>query len=93
MTSYLGTVNSSVDTKDRAQILADAIGAHHMAVTIDEATKAIGSILKQVTDKEPKFQSQGGSMGEDLALQNIQARIRMVTSFMFAQLTPWMKDQ
>ena len=28
-------------------------------------------------------------MTEDLALQNIQARTRMVTSYMLGQLMPW----
>ena len=29
-------------------------------------------------------------MSEDLALQNLQARIRMVLSYFFAQLLPWL---
>ena len=32
-------------------------------------------------------------MIEDLALQNIQARVRMVVSYLMAQLAPWSKDQ
>ena len=30
-------------------------------------------------------------MSEDLALQNIQARLRMVTAYLFAQLLPWVR--
>lgn len=35
----------------------------------------------------------GGSRVENLALQNIQARIRMVISYMFAQLLPWVRGK
>lgn len=31
----------------------------------------------------------GGTYNEDLALQNIQARVRMVVSYLMAQLVPW----
>jgi len=31
----------------------------------------------------------GGSRAENLALQNIQARVRMVTAFFLAQVRPW----
>lgn len=41
--------------------------------------------------KTPKFASNGGSTGENLALQNIQARLRMVVAFLFAQLLPWVR--
>jgi NAD+ synthase (glutamine-hydrolysing) len=36
-------------------------------------------------------QLDGGSSGENLALQNIQARLRMVVAFLFAQLLPWVR--
>jgi len=42
---------------------------------------------------KPKFVVQGGSYGEDLALQNIQARVRMVVSYLMAQLIPWTKSE
>jgi NAD+ synthase (glutamine-hydrolysing) len=32
-------------------------------------------------------------MAEDLALQNIQARLRMVTAYLFAQLLPWTRSR
>jgi hypothetical protein len=37
----------------------------------------------------PSFASHGGSAGEDLALQNVQARLRMVVAYAAAQLLPW----
>lgn len=36
---------------------------------------------------------QGGGFAEDLALQNIQARLRMVMAYLFAQLTPWVRGR
>lgn len=39
----------------------------------------------------PQYLSQGGGYTEDLALQNIQARLRMVFSYMLAQLMPWVR--
>jgi NAD+ synthase (glutamine-hydrolysing) len=41
----------------------------------------------------PKFQSRGGTLAEDLALQNIQARLRMVFVYFLAQLLPWVRGR
>lgn len=53
---------------------------------------AVYEQLKGVAEKECgraiKFDSEGGSAGEDLALQNLQARIRMVMSYLLAQTAP-----
>ncbi|EGF75828.1 hypothetical protein BATDEDRAFT_31001 [Batrachochytrium dendrobatidis JAM81] len=52
-TCYMGTINSSNATRDRAAILAK----------------------------------------QNIALQNIQARLRMVIAYLFAQLLPWTRDR
>ena len=39
------------------------------------------------------LQADGGSNAENLALQNIQARLRMVLAFLLAQLMPWVRDR
>lgn len=39
------------------------------------------------------LQADGGSNAENLALQNIQARLRMVLAFFLAQLMPWVRDR
>jgi NAD+ synthase (glutamine-hydrolysing) len=41
----------------------------------------------------PKFRTQGGCPRQNLALQNIQARIRMVLSYLFAQLMLWVRNR
>lgn len=44
-------------------------------------------------DKPNPTSRQGGGFAEDLALQNIQARLRMVMAYLFAQLTPWVRGR
>lgn len=39
------------------------------------------------------MQVDGGSNTENLGLQNIQARIRMVLAFMLASLMPWVHSK
>lgn len=46
-------------------------------------------IFVTVTNKVPRFRVNGGTHCENLALQNIQARTRMVMSYLFGQLTMW----
>lgn len=41
----------------------------------------------------PKFKVHGGSEIENLALQNVQARCRMVLSYFYAQLIPWTQGE
>jgi hypothetical protein len=41
----------------------------------------------------PRFSVDGGSAAENLALQNIQARLRMVLAFLLAQLMPWVRGR
>jgi NAD+ synthase (glutamine-hydrolysing) len=79
---------SSKETRNRAKQLAKDIGAYHQDVNIDEVFQAQKAILTQATGFEPKFKVHGGSLSENLALQNIQARTRMVTAYNFAQLLP-----
>ncbi|KAL7753968.1 glutamine-dependent NAD(+) synthetase [Sorochytrium milnesiophthora] len=90
-TCYMGTTNSSNETRGRAKELAKAMGAYHMDVNIDTVVSALTTLFKQSTGKTPKFKLHGGSVAENLALQNIQARMRMVISYLFAQLLCWVR--
>lgn len=47
---------------------------------------AVVKIFVTVTGFTPRFSSAGGESRESLALQNVQARLRMVLSYLFAQL-------
>eukprot|EP00308_Calcidiscus_leptoporus_P012045 CAMPEP_0119398570 /NCGR_PEP_ID=MMETSP1334-20130426/140909_1 /TAXON_ID=127549 /ORGANISM="Calcidiscus leptoporus, Strain RCC1130" /LENGTH=743 /DNA_ID=CAMNT_0007422437 /DNA_START=11 /DNA_END=2242 /DNA_ORIENTATION=+ len=92
-TSFMGTAQSSSQTRDRAAKLAAQLGAYHAPAVIDPMISGVLAVFRAVTNKEPAFQQHGGSIAEDLALQNIQARSRMVLSYMLAQLLPWVRGR
>ncbi|MCA9928260.1 MAG: NAD(+) synthase [Anaerolineales bacterium] len=90
-TCYMGTRNSSKETRNHAKALAQQIGAYHLDVNIDSVVEALVSLFVRVTETKPKFKVHGGSDAENLALQNIQARLRMVLAYLLAQLLPWVR--
>jgi len=75
----MGTTNSSKETRQRAKELAEAIGAYHTDLNIDSVVTALTSLFQTVTGFMPRFRVHGGSGAENLALQNIQARLRLIT--------------
>ena len=79
---------SSVETRDRARTLAKEIGANHHDTNIDHIFGSFKGLFTEATGFEPKFKVYGGGNTENLALQNIQARARMVVAYNFAQLLP-----
>ncbi|KAJ1327327.1 NAD+ synthetase [Batrachochytrium salamandrivorans] len=88
------------ETRARALQLAQRIGSYHLSVSIDTGVDAILGIFQAATLTIPKFRVYGGSVRENIALQNIQsmhimaqARLRMVISYLFAQLLPWTRDR
>ncbi|KAL6897337.1 hypothetical protein ACP4OV_007033 [Aristida adscensionis] len=92
-TVYMGTENSSEDTRSRAKRLAEEIGSFHLNVPIDSVVSAFLSLFETLTGKRPRYKVDGGSNTENLGLQNIQARIRMVLAFMMASLMPWVHNK
>ncbi|KAI0732144.1 hypothetical protein C8Q72DRAFT_774915 [Fomitopsis betulina] len=92
-TCYMGTENSSVDTRHRAKELAQAIGSYHTDLNMDTLVTAVRNLFSFVTGAKPQFRAHGGSAAENLALQNIQARLRMVLAYLFAQLLPWVRGR
>ncbi|MCA9960238.1 MAG: NAD(+) synthase, partial [Anaerolineales bacterium] len=92
-TCYMGTRNSSKETRVRAKELAAQIGSHHLDINIDTVVESVVNLFVWVTEQKPRFQVHGGTRAENLALQNIQARLRMVLSYLFAQLLPWVRGR
>ena len=92
-TCYIGTENSSRETRKRAKHLAAQIGAHHLDINMDGLVKALQSLFTRITQKKPRFKVEGGTYQENQALQNIQARLRMVLSYLFAQMLPWVRKR
>lgn len=88
-TVYMGMkTQSSKETRSRARELAEAIGSYHVNLDIDEIFNAQRNLIVNCLDFEPRFKVHGGSVAENLTLQNIQARTRMVTAYQFAQILP-----
>ncbi|KAI8320043.1 glutamine-dependent NAD(+) synthetase with GAT domain-containing protein [Martensiomyces pterosporus] len=92
-TCYMGTQNSSDETRGRARELAQAIGSYHVDLSMDAVVTAIVSLFALITGLTPKYAVHGGSNGENLALQNIQARLRMLLAYLFAALLPWVRGK
>ncbi|GBE86272.1 Glutamine-dependent NAD(+) synthetase [Sparassis crispa] len=92
-TCYMGTENSSVETRQRAKDLAQAVGSYHTDLNMDTLVSAVRSLFSFVTGMKPQYRIHGGSAAENLALQNIQARLRMLLAYLFAQLLPWVRGR
>ncbi|KAK1258142.1 hypothetical protein QJS04_geneDACA021669 [Acorus gramineus] len=92
-TVYMGTENSSDATRNRAKNLAEEIGSWHLDVAIDSVVSSLLSLFQTLTGKRPLYKVDGGSNVENLGLQNIQARVRMVLAFMLASLLPWVHNK
>lgn len=92
-TCYMATENSSEETRRRAGKIAGQIGAYHLNVNIDAVVAALVTTFVQLIHKQPRFKVHGGSEAENAALQNIQARLRMVLAYLLAQLLPWARGR
>ncbi|PHJ23004.1 glutamine-dependent nad(+) synthetase, partial [Cystoisospora suis] len=91
-TCYMGSAQSSTNTRRLAASLANEIGSYHLAVDIDTITSAFIRVFSTIAGFIPRFRLFGGSYTEDLALQNIQARSRMVLGYFIAQLLPLVRN-
>jgi len=61
-TTYMGTVNSSKETRDRAKDLSKNIGAYHIDLNIDTMVSAIISVFSAATSFTPRFKQHGTSI-------------------------------
>lgn len=101
VTCYMASQYSGDETRSRAKDLATQIGAVHTSINIDEVCSSLQSTFKKMdfhTDNVDKSKVKtnpvikGGTWMENIALQNIQARTRMVMGYFMAQLMPWATD-
>ena len=102
VTCYMASEYSGDETRARAALLAEQIGSVHTSIVIDDITSAIQSTFEAVNVHSGRAegaapvrsdpQMEGGTATENLALQNIQARSRMVMAYFMAQLMPWATD-
>jgi NH3-dependent NAD+ synthetase len=59
---------------------------YHLNFDIDTIVDAILKLFAAVTHVVPRYKNDGGSVAENLGLQNIQARVRMVVSISLSSL-------
>ena len=78
--AYQGTVNSSDDTLNSAKELADSIGAKFFSWTIDDEVTGYVGKISGALGRELTWQT------DDLALQNIQARVRAPAIWLLANV-------
>jgi NAD+ synthase (glutamine-hydrolysing) len=78
--AYQGTVNSSDDTLNSAKELADSLGARFFAWTIDDEVTGYVGKIEHALGRELSWQT------DDLALQNIQARVRAPSIWLLANV-------
>ncbi|XP_045492583.1 glutamine-dependent NAD(+) synthetase [Colias croceus] len=93
VTCYMATENSSEETRQRAKQLSIEIGSYHFPILIDSAVSAAIGVFQTATGLVPKFKINGGCHRENQTLQNIQARLRMVFAYLFAQLMLWVRGK
>merc|ERR1712178_215815 len=97
VTCYMASRHSGDETRGRAADLAKCIGATHTSIFIDDVTNGIKETFKNAkfhtdridTSKVKTDVKWFSTREEDIALQNIQARSRMVMAYFMAQLMPW----
>lgn len=86
--SYLSTKFNSDETRKSAEFISNEIGCSHVEVDIEKIYDQFKLTINSSLNISPKFLSEGGSFSEDLSLQNLQSRIRMVTSYLLSQVIP-----
>ncbi|AIZ63298.1 NAD+ synthetase [Hymenobacter sp. DG25B] len=80
ITAYQGTVNSSDDTFNSARELAEALGAVFYNWDIDEEVTGYVGKIEHALGRDLTWQT------DDLALQNIQARVRAPAIWLLANV-------
>eukprot|EP00835_Amoeboradix_gromovi_P003254 NODE_208_length_14728_cov_0.400164.p1 type:complete len:673 gc:universal NODE_208_length_14728_cov_0.400164:3443-5461(+) len=88
-TAYMSTEYSSLETKERALGLANLMNAYHVDVDITAIVNSFITTIATVLNK-PDINN---SVQENIALQNVQARSRMVLSYLFSILMPWHRNK
>ena len=77
---YQKTQNSSETTQSAARIIAEAIGASHHELDVDSLVQQYTTMIGNAIGRTLNWQD------NDIALQNIQARVRAPGVWMFANL-------
>ena len=92
-TAYMATSNSGSETRDRAKTLSEAIGSYHLNFNFDPVISAFTTVVKNLFGLTLRYNTQGGTNAESLALQNIQARTRMCLAYLLAAILCQVRHQ
>jgi NAD+ synthase (glutamine-hydrolysing) len=79
-TAYQATQNSGEVTRDAAHAVADAIGATHHELDVDGLVRGYVSMVEETLGRKLDWEH------DDIALQNIQARVRSPGIWLIANL-------
>jgi len=82
VTAYMSTANSGSGTREAARILADGLGARHLDGPIQAAVDTHLDIIENMMGVRPSW----AVPSHDIALQNVQARLRGSLIWMVANL-------
>ncbi|KAL8946231.1 MAG: hypothetical protein Q9222_007346 [Ikaeria aurantiellina] len=93
-TCFMGSNNSSKETRERARALSKAIGSYHLEIEIDGLVEAFTDQYSATfPGRKLRFKSEGGSNQQSLALQNIQSRSRMILAYEYAATLPETRER
>lgn len=79
-TAYQGTRNSGDVTRSAAQAVADGVGSEHHVLDVDAMVEGYKTMLAGALGRPLTWEK------DDIALQNIQARVRAPSIWMFANV-------
>ncbi|EUD68089.1 hypothetical protein C922_01701 [Plasmodium inui San Antonio 1] len=85
-TLSLPSKNSSENTKSYSEQLSRAINSYHTVYCIDGLFDFFKSAGRNFLNEEMKFKTEGGRNYEDLCLQNVQSRSRLLITYFFSPL-------
>jgi len=91
-TVYLGNSDDDPKAKVRAEAIAKKIGSNHKSCDFSKIFQAFRDWIPKNLPFNPRTTAEGGSCRENLILHNLQARLRMVLTYMIAQLTPMKRN-
>jgi NAD+ synthase (glutamine-hydrolysing) len=80
-TAYQSTRHSGQVTRDAARGIAEAIGARHFELDVDALVTGYRGLIEDALGRQLDWQT------DDIALQNIQARVRAPSVWMLANLS------
>ena len=82
VTCYMATNQSTIESKQRAKAFASEIGCLFYESNIQSiCDEVIATVSNSLNIAHPKFAVYGGSVNEDISLQNVQARVRNISAY------------